>query len=173
MLHLVTGGMRSGKSAWAEQRVGEHGGTVTYISTARIWDDEFAARVKAHQDRRPATWKHCEAGVGLADVLQACDLPGGIILLDCLGMWLMHFTDGGDSFDHELFQQEKQLLLHALPGLQSDIVMVTNEVGWGVVPAGALSRQYVDLLGRLNQDCAALCQRVTLVASGLPLSLKG
>ncbi|EEG10030.1 bifunctional adenosylcobinamide kinase/adenosylcobinamide-phosphate guanylyltransferase [Pseudogulbenkiania ferrooxidans] len=171
MTHLISGGARSGKSRFAEQLALAHPGPVAYVATAAVADADFAARVALHRERRPAHWALCEAERGLAAVLECAAAADTLLLVDCLGMWLMRFCldDGLDEAD---FAREKAVLLHALATLPGEIVLVSNEIGWGVVPLGRLSRRFVDELGRLNQDIAALCERVTLVACGLPLVLK-
>jgi adenosylcobinamide kinase/adenosylcobinamide-phosphate guanylyltransferase len=99
--------------------------------------------------------------------------PGSLQLVDCLGMWLMRFFDADGRFDADAWQQQRSALLALLAAPAASIVLVSNEVGWGVVPLGAETRHFVDELGRLNQDVAAVCQRVSLVACGQPLLLKG
>ena len=104
---------------------------------------------------------------------QVWDERDGLLLVDCLGMWLMRFFGPDDSFDEVEFARQRQWLLEAIDAVQGRLLLVTNEIGWGVMPMSRMARLYGDLLGRLNQDVAARCQHVTLVACGLPLSLKG
>ena len=99
MLHLITGGARSGKSALAETLAGRHGGPVSCLVTADVRDTEFAARVAAHRARRPAGWQVVETGQGLAEALSQHARPDGVLLVDCLGMWLMRFLDDVSGFD--------------------------------------------------------------------------
>ncbi|WP_028535807.1 bifunctional adenosylcobinamide kinase/adenosylcobinamide-phosphate guanylyltransferase [Paludibacterium yongneupense] len=172
MIHLVTGGARSGKSRWAEQQLLAHRGPVCYVATAEVFDAEFAARVDHHRARRPAQWQQVDAGRDLAGALQEHARADGLMLVDCLGMWLMRFFDRADVFDAEAFAAACTELTTTLPLLAGGIVLVTNEVGWGVVPAQQVTRRFVDELGRLNQTLAAVSDEVTLVACGLPLALK-
>jgi len=173
MIELISGGARSGKSCHAETRALAHAGPVGYVATAERRDDaEFSARIEHHRARRPATWGLCEAGQSLAETLQEAARSDGLLLVDCLGMWLMRFF-GPDGFDTAAFGRERAALLAALPSLPGTVLLVSNEVGWGVVAMDAETRRFVDELGRLNQDVAALADRVTLVACGLPLVLKG
>ncbi|MBI3144086.1 MAG: bifunctional adenosylcobinamide kinase/adenosylcobinamide-phosphate guanylyltransferase [Pseudogulbenkiania sp.] len=172
MTHLISGGARSGKSRFAEQLALAHPGPVVYIATAAVADAEFAERVALHRARRPAHWTLCEADRHLAATLSRVAAADTLLLVDCLGMWLMRFCGDDDGFDGAAFAQEKHALLNALAALPGEIVLVSNEIGWGVVPLGKLSRRFVDELGRLNQDIAACCERATLVACGLPLVLK-
>ncbi|RQO72777.1 bifunctional adenosylcobinamide kinase/adenosylcobinamide-phosphate guanylyltransferase [Aquitalea sp. FJL05] len=173
MTHLISGGSRSGKSRYAEQLAVQHGGPVTYIATAEVRDDEFAERVRQHRLQRPQHWHVLEAERGLAELLLGHDQEDGLLLVDCLGMWLMRFFRSDDQFDEMDFVQERQWLLEAIAAVQGQLLLVSNEIGWGVMPMSSVARRYGDLLGRLNQDIAARCQRVTLVACGLPLALKG
>ncbi|WP_047250320.1 bifunctional adenosylcobinamide kinase/adenosylcobinamide-phosphate guanylyltransferase [Chromobacterium subtsugae] len=172
MPHLISGGARSGKSAHAEDLARRHPGPVCYLATAEVRDAEFARRVERHRAQRPAHWRVAEAGRGLAAAIAAADCPGGLVLVDCLGMWLMRFF-GEPGFDEAGYAVERDALLAALDGARGEILLVSNEVGWGVVAGDAETRRFVDELGRLNQLAAARCQRVTLVACGLPLVLKG
>ncbi|WP_374422501.1 bifunctional adenosylcobinamide kinase/adenosylcobinamide-phosphate guanylyltransferase [Chromobacterium sp.] len=174
MPHLISGGARSGKSRYAETLALAHPGPVCYLATAELRGDvEFAARVEHHRQRRPAEWSQAEAGRGLGAELLRHDVAGGLLLIDCLGMWLMRFFDEDGGFDAAGFEQERAALLAALTCVQGEVLLVSNEIGWGVVSANAQTRCFVDELGRLNQAVAAVCQRVTLVACGLPLILKG
>jgi adenosylcobinamide kinase / adenosylcobinamide-phosphate guanylyltransferase len=173
MTHLISGGSRSGKSRYAEQLAVQHGGPVTYIATAEVRDEEFAERVRQHRLQRPEHWHVLEAERGLAELVLGHDQEDGLLLVDCLGMWLMRFFRSDDQFDEMDFVQERQWLLEAISAVQGQLLLVSNEIGWGVMPMSSVARRYGDLLGRLNQDIAARCQRVTLVACGLPLALKG
>lgn len=175
MPHLITGGARSGKSRYAESLALAHPGPVCYLATAELrgCDAEFAARVEHHRRRRPAQWSQAEAGRGLAAELLRHDIVSGLLLIDCLGMWLMRFFDEDGDFDAAGFEQERAELLAALEQARGEVLLVSNEIGWGVVSVNAQTRCFVDELGRLNQAVAVACRRVTLVACGLPLVLKG
>jgi len=171
--HLISGGARSGKSRYAESLALQHPASVRYVATAeRSPDQAFAERIAHHRARRPAHWGLAEADRNLAALLQQAEV-GSLQLVDCLGMWLMRFFDADGCFDADAWQQQRSELLALLAAPPAAIVLVSNEVGWGVVPLGAETRYFVDELGRLNQDVAAVCQRVSLVACGQPLLLKG
>ena len=171
MLQLFTGGARSGKSRLAEATALAWPGPVSYLATARIGDAEFARRVAIHRERRPAHWALIEQPPSLAAALQAHACAGRLILLDCLTLWLAGFlTEAGA--DEAQWRRERDALLAVLRDLPGELLLVSNEIGWGVVPMGAVTRWFVDELGWLNQAVAARCQRVTLVAAGLPLVLK-
>jgi len=167
MKHLILGGARSGKSRHAEQLAQESGHAVVYIATAQALDAEMAARIAYHQAQRPGHWHLVEEPLALAAVLRAAAAPGRCLLVDCLTLWL-----GNLLADEVRLQQEVDALYAVLPELPGDILLVSNEVGWGIVPDNALARRFRDEAGRLHQRLAALCDRVTLVAAGLPLALK-
>lgn len=163
---LILGGVRSGKSRLAEQRAGS--GEVTYLATARPGDAGMAARIAAHRARRPAHWRTVECGTGLAATLRAEAAPGRCLLVDCLTLWLTGLIETPDTLT-----AEADRLLAALPQLPGHVILVGNEVGLGIVPPGEVSRRFLDAAGSLHQRLAAVCDRVTLVAAGLPLTLKG
>ncbi|HSC79321.1 MAG TPA: bifunctional adenosylcobinamide kinase/adenosylcobinamide-phosphate guanylyltransferase [Chitinolyticbacter sp.] len=174
MLHLITGGARSGKSRYAETLALAHAGPVVYIATAAAdaGDAEFAARIAHHRAQRPAHWQLVEADAGLASALKEHAHADTLLLIDCLTLWLARFCHE-DAVQRAAFFRERAALLQALPLLPGPALFVTNEIGCGVVPMGSATRWFVDELGRLNQDLAGACERVTLVACGLPLVLKG
>lgn len=178
---LITGGARSGKSAHAERLAVESGKEVIYLATAQAGDAEMQLRVTQHRQRRPAHWTTIEEPLALGDALRKWDGPDRLILVDCLTIWLSNllfsehraFPDVGLIKPPVLFDAERQDFLQAIEAVKGDLVMVSNEVGMGIVPQGAVSRWFVDEAGRLNQAVAACCERVLLVAAGLPLQLKG
>ncbi len=170
MQTLILGGARSGKSALAEQLARDSALAVTYIATAETRDDEMHERIAHHRARRPADWGLVEEPKALARVLQAEARPDRLLLVDCLTLWLSNLL--GDA-DGETFAREREALLACLGDLPGEQVFVSNEVGQGIVPLGALSRRFVDESGRLHQALAAQCGRVVLVTAGLPLALKG
>lgn len=178
---LILGGARSGKSAYAEQTAIASGKPVIYIATAHAGDEEMACRIAHHRARRPAHWLTLEEPVALADTLRAHSRPDTLLLVDCLTLWLCNllFEAGADTPEvGELplpvrFERERTALLDTLPSLPGDVLLVSNEVGLGVVPFGAVSRRFVDEAGRLNQAVAQRAARVVLMAAGLPLPLKG
>ncbi|MHB1619728.1 MAG: bifunctional adenosylcobinamide kinase/adenosylcobinamide-phosphate guanylyltransferase [Sulfuricella sp.] len=168
MKELILGGVRSGKSALAERLAAESGLDVVYIATATVGDSEMAERIAHHRARRPARWELVEEPLRLAAALRGAAASERCLLVDCLTLWLNNVIA-----DEALFQQERSALLEMLPGLPGRVILVSNEVGMGIVPLGELTRRYCDEAGRLHQDLAQLCDRVTLVAAGLPLVLKG
>ncbi len=173
-VHLILGGARSGKSAYAEQLAIASELAVTYVATAQIYDDEFAQRVEHHKNRRPKEWKIIEAPFRLAETLLANDQVGQCIIVDCLTLWLAQcICPDCESPESVAWAQERQALLDAIPTLKSTVLLVSNEVGMGIVPLGEINRQFQDEQGRLNQAVAQLADQVTFVAAGLPLKLKG
>jgi len=182
MKELVIGGARSGKSAWAERLAHESELRVTYVATAHALDAEMQRRVDHHRARRPKEWGCIEAPLELATALQAHAAPDACLLVDCLTLWLTNLFYAGkaarqaeadEAVDCPLLAGQVEALIDILPGLPGRIVLVSNEVGWGIVPMHPVSRLFADEQGRLNQRIAAVCERVTLVAAGLPLKLKG
>lgn len=181
---LVFGGARSGKSACAERRAGqlaEAGREVIYLATATAGDAEMQARIQHHRQRRPAAWRTVEQSLQLGAAIRQHSRPGTVLLIDCLTLWLSNvlfaaqadYPEIGQIAEPEIFTRERQSLLQALQEAQGEVILVSNEVGMGIVPHGAVSRWFVDEAGRLNQAVASLCEQVWWVAAGLPLALKG
>lgn len=178
---LIFGGARSGKSAYAEQLAIASGKAVTYLATAQAGDLEMQARIAHHQQRRPASWRTLECTTGLAQAILDASTPENLILIDCLTLWLSNllfsenidYPEVGRITPPEQFAIERGAFLQALENVTGDLIMVSNEVGMGIIPQGAISRWFVDEAGRLNQEVAARCQQVSWVAAGLPLHLKG
>jgi adenosylcobinamide kinase/adenosylcobinamide-phosphate guanylyltransferase len=179
---LILGGARSGKSGLAERLARASGKEVVYVATSYAGDAEMAARIAHHRARRPAEWKTVEEATALAGMLRALCAPERIVLVDCLTLWLTNlmfakhedYPEVGPIALPPLFASERAALLDWLDAPSTgDVVFVSNEVGMGIVPYGAVSRVFADEAGRLNQDVAARCERVLFVAAGLPLALKG
>ena len=175
--HLfVIGGARSGKSAFAqrhvEARVARDRLAPVFVATAEAYDDEMVARIAAHVAARVAgpgaPWRTIEAPYELAEAVAEQAAPGRIVLVDCLTLWLSNRLLRGDDIE-----AASDALLASLAGASGPVVLVSNEVGFGIVPDNALARRFRDAQGRLNQAVAAVCGSVVLVAAGLPLVLKG
>lgn len=169
MIELILGGARSGKSRLAEQRALASGKQLYYLATAQAGDQEMAARIAHHQQRRDQHWQLIEEPRALADTLAAYCAPERCILVDCLTLWMSNLLH---SQTPQHWDREKQKLLDLVAELPGDIILVSNEVGMGIVPLGELSRRFVDESGWLHQALAERVERVTLVVAGLPLSLK-
>jgi adenosylcobinamide kinase/adenosylcobinamide-phosphate guanylyltransferase len=165
---LITGGARSGKSKYAEQRAAALGPRRLYVATAEAKDDEMAHRIAAHQQRRGSAWKTVEEPVQLAETLLAGDGRTDCALVDCLTLWLSNLIVRGD----ERVQEKVENLVQTLPRLDFSVVFVTNEVGAGIVPDNPLARRFRDLAGWTNQRLAALAQEVVLMVAGIPMVIK-
>jgi len=165
-LTLVLGGARSGKSRHAEALVTAGPAPWTYIATAEAGDDEMAARIAEHRGRRGPGWRTIEAPRDLAGAIEALP-PNGSALVDCLTLWLSNAMLAEADL-----AIESDRLLAALAARRGAIWLVSNEVGFGVVPENALARRFRDAAGLLNQRVAAVADRVDLVAAGLPLRLR-
>jgi adenosylcobinamide kinase / adenosylcobinamide-phosphate guanylyltransferase len=178
---LVLGGARSGKSRHAESQAEESGLEVIYIATAHGGDAEMAERIARHRRSRPAHWQTVEAPLLLAAAIERHAKPGRVILVDCLTLWLSNllfsdardFPETGNITLPPLFHQQRAALLEVLDDSPADVILVSNEVGMGIVPMGAVSRCFADEQGRLNQALATGCDRVVFVTAGLPMMLKG
>jgi adenosylcobinamide kinase/adenosylcobinamide-phosphate guanylyltransferase len=181
MAELIIGGARSGKSALAQVRARQSGLAVVYLATARAEDPEMARRVAHHRQHRPAHWTCIEEPLQLTAALRRHAAAGTCILVDCLTLWLSNLffagcavaqAEGGEAIDCPLLNGQTAALLECLPGLPGRVILVSNEVGSGIVPVNAVARNFADEQGRLNQKVAAACDRVTLTVAGLPLELK-
>lgn len=181
MKELILGGARSGKSLLAEKKAAESGLHVIYLATAEARDGEMSRRIAHHRARRPADWGCSEETLHLAAKLRELAAPDTCILVDCLTLWLSNLlfagqaaaqAEAGETIDCPLFEGQTQALIDTLPQLPGRIILVSNEVGWGIVPMHPVSRLFADEQGRLNQRVAAVCDQVSLVVAGLPLSLK-
>ena len=164
---LVLGGARSGKSAHAEALLDDCAGPRLYIATAEARDAEMEARIAAHRARRGPGWRTVEAPLALAETLEAESRPGAALLVDCLTLWLSNLMEAGRDI-----AAETQRLVACLGQLEGRTVLVSNEVGLGIVPENAAARAFRDHAGQLNQAVAQAAERVVFVAAGLPLTLK-
>jgi adenosylcobinamide kinase/adenosylcobinamide-phosphate guanylyltransferase len=168
---LVLGGARSGKSRHAEALVAAHAGargTMIYLATATAGDAEMAQRIATHRARRGARWTTIEEPLELGAAMLRHSRADQPVLVDCLTLWLSNLMLAGRDLDVAARQ-----LVETLPLLAGPAVLVSNEVGLGIVPDNALARRFRDAAGLLNQQVAAVCPRVVLMAAGLPLILKG
>ena len=166
MKELILGGARSGKSMLAETRAAESGLRVVYVATAQALDGEMRRRIAHHQARRPATWGLVESPLDLAGHLHRNAAPGTCLLVDCLTLWLANLFEAHDP------DAETARLCAALAAQNSPVVLVTNELGLGIVPENSLARRFRDAHGLMNQAVAAASDQVWMSVSGLPLRLK-
>lgn len=165
---LVLGGVRSGKSAFAQRQAETFaaGGRPVMIATGQAFDDEMRDRIVRHQADRGDSWRTIEAPLDLAGALK--DLSGqDVVVVDCLTLWLSNHM----LAEHDLAVQRERLS-EAVRSCSARLWLVSNEVGWGVVPDSSLGRRFRDEAGRLHQDLAAIADEVFLIVAGLPLSLK-
>jgi adenosylcobinamide kinase/adenosylcobinamide-phosphate guanylyltransferase len=172
--HLILGGARSGKSRYAEDQAIQvalaSDQSLLYVATAAVRDGgkidtEMKSRIELHQQRRDSNWRLIEEPLHLARVIDNATSEQ-CILIDCLTLWLTNGLIDG------CWVEIKLALLKSLKNTSANVLLVSNEVGSGIVPMGELSRQFVDEAGNLHQELAELCEQVTLVVAGLPLSLK-
>jgi adenosylcobinamide kinase / adenosylcobinamide-phosphate guanylyltransferase len=166
---LILGGVRSGKSRYAEELARSQPRAVTLIATAEARDEEMKARIDAHRRHRDARWRVIEEPLALAAALQAADSPATLVIVDCLTVWLSNLLCGKDA---DASRRETQALLDALASLAGDCILISNEVGFGIIPANALARRFGDEAGVLHQRLAVDCNRVVLMVAGLPLAVK-
>jgi adenosylcobinamide kinase/adenosylcobinamide-phosphate guanylyltransferase len=166
-LTLVLGGARSGKSRHAERLVLASGLTPVYVATAQALDAEMAARIAAHRARRGAAWRTIEEPLELARALERECAEPRAVLVDCLTLWLTNLMVAGRPVRAEMAR-----LVELLPSLPGTLVLVSNEVGLGVVPTDAMARAFIDHAGCLHQRIAEQADGVVFMAAGLPLDLK-
>lgn len=167
-LSLILGGAASGKSAFAERLVLQGGNAhPVYIATAQVFDDEMAEKVKKHRDMRGTGWHTIEEPLNLSQALAQVK-PGQPALVDCATLWLTNVILG----EHDVAAQS-DVLFAALGHCQGPVVIVSNEVGQGIVPDNALSRRFRNAQGQLNQKLASKADLVVAVMAGLPMTLKG
>lgn len=164
---LVLGGARSGKSRTAQNMAEAASVERIYIATAQALDNEMHERIAHHQAARSGAWQTREAPLALADAIHAETAPSRVVLVDCLTLWLSNILLAGHDVDQEI-----DALITAIREAAGPLVLVSNEVGQGIVPATPLGRSFRDEQGRLNQRVAEACEAVIFVAAGCPLLLK-
>jgi len=178
--HLVLGGARSGKTAFALQAAAalaqQAAAPICYLATAEALDEEMTERIARHRQERPAAWRTIEAPVHLAARIGEVAIET-VIIVDCLTVWLSNvmlkdFDAANPRAPLRTWARERERLLECLAACPQPIVLVSNEVGNGIVPLSALARRFQDEQGWLNQAVARVCDAVTFVAAGLPLTLK-
>ena len=163
---LITGGARSGKSSFAEKRTLSYGAPVIYIATAIPFDDEMEKRIQIHKERRGDEWRTISEPLAIADILTSSDGQGAC-LVDCLTLWLSNLM-----FAEKDISEATSSLMEAIGTRRDPLILVTNEVGGGIVPENKLARQFRDEAGHLNQIVAEAVDEVYTCISGIPLKLK-
>ena len=165
---LVLGGARSGKSAFAERLVAETGLSHHYVATGRAWDDEMRDRIARHRADRGNGWRTHEEPLDLVARLEMLDDAANVILVDCLTLWVTNLM----MEERDMANEFARLAAH-VPRARAKLVLVSNEVGLGIVPENRMAREFRDHAGRLHQSIAACAAEVYFVAAGLPLQMKG
>jgi adenosylcobinamide kinase/adenosylcobinamide-phosphate guanylyltransferase len=185
---LLIGGQKSGKSAQAERLAqrwlaASEVHSVVLIVTARGLDDEMRFRIERHQADREVRFGKSnkrfitvEEPLNLASSVIKYSSPSVLLIVDCLTLWLTNWIMPDDLIDSDealsRYQAQEKAFLNALKNCNHSVVLVSNEIGWGVIPMGTQARRFVDVLGVLNQQVASVCDTVTLMAAGLPLTMK-
>ena len=165
---LVLGGARSGKSRYAQTLAEASGLSRVFIATAEAYDDEMRERIARHRADRTGEWTTIDAPLNLAEAIATHSAPARILLIDCLTLWVSNLLLG----EHDVTAAADGLI-EAIRTAKGPLVLVSNEVGWGIVPDNALARRFRDEAGIINQRIAATVDSVSLIVAGLPLSLKG
>jgi adenosylcobinamide kinase/adenosylcobinamide-phosphate guanylyltransferase len=168
---LVLGGVRSGKSRFALE-LASKAPSVTFVATARACDDEMRVKIERHRAERPAHWKTREEPLKLADLIAEIDACDDLVLVDCLTLFAANLIEVHGE-DRPALLAATEDLISALRNAKCRVVLVSNEVGSGIVPAYATGRQFRDVLGELNQQVAVIADEVILMIAGLPLPIKG
>jgi adenosylcobinamide kinase/adenosylcobinamide-phosphate guanylyltransferase len=166
--YLITGGCRSGKSSYAEN-LSEQFENPFYIATAAAYDNEMVERITKHKNRRGGKWQTIEEQLDIVSAIsQAQDAGADFILLDCITLWLTNLMLNPEIDEEVIIKR----FLDYLPNVNVPIALVTNEVGWGIVPDNKLARQFRDLAGITNQQIAEIVDEVLLLVSGIPVKVK-
>ena len=181
-LTLLLGGARSGKSSYAEKRAREIGGdAVLYLATAEIHDEEMRERIERHRAARPDAWVTVDASRNVAQAIGQARNGEKVVLVDCITLLVSNILlaasggEEGNPFDakvEEAVDAEVANLLEIIPQIDADFLIVSNEVGMGLVPPYVLGRAYRDLLGRANQALAAAANEVFFLVAGIPMRVK-
>lgn len=169
-LYFITGGARSGKSAFAEKLANTLTGKRAYIATAQAFDAEMAAKIEHHRNKRGTAWDTYEEPLAVAELLAKLKSEYDIVLLDCLTLWLSNSMAHSDRDESVTARSDE--LVGAIRDFGGDCVVVSNEVGLGIVPDNPLARKFRDFAGMLNQKVARTADEVYLTVSGIPMKIK-
>lgn len=172
---FITGGARSGKSAFAEKLALASGGPLGYLATAQMLDGEMDERVRLHRERRGEEWQTIEEPLHLSQGLARCDGLYRMILVDCITLWLSNLMFKYEEAEEDIetrIAEDIQRLKTTLHGMVTPVIIVSNEVGMGIVPENDLARLFRDIAGKANQALASVSDEVHVVISGIPLKLK-
>ncbi len=172
---FVTGGARSGKSFFAEKLAREFASPLCYVATAQSLDSEMDERIRRHRERRGGEWSTIEEPIHLSQALARCDGQYQVVLVDCVTLWLSNllfkYEDIGERCEERILE-DLQRLKSTLQGMITPVILVSNEVGMGIVPDNSLARMFRDIAGTANQALAGTADEVHVVISGIPLRLK-
>ena len=164
---LVLGGARSGKSAYAEELALQHSLQPTYLATGRAWDDEMRQRIDKHKSRRENNWQSIEEPLAVSNLLDEKLASKEVVLLDCLTLWVTNLM-----LENKDIEAEFEVFQAAVQRFQGTLIMVSNEVGMGIVPENKMAREFRDYVGDLHKRIADIAQEVYLVVAGVPLTVK-
>lgn len=165
MIHFILGGVKSGKSLYAEQQAMQYPAPWIYLATAQACDEEMQDKIAVHQQRRGKGWQTIEEPLELAVQLKA--LHGHVVLIDCLTLWLTNLM-----MNERAIEKETENLILSLKNFQGNIILVSNEVGQGIVPVDPVARKFRDAAGLLHQAIAAISHRLTMMIAGYPWVIK-
>lgn len=171
-LILILGGVRSGKSRFAQQLAGNSKGRVLFLATAQATDDEMAERIAKHKSSRPAEWLTIEEPLQIASALKSHAASSDIVILDCLTVWLGNMMSRDASASEEEALEEVERLLEVYKTGSASLILVSGEVGMGLVPPYPLGRAFRDIQGRINQRLAQEADRVVLMVAGIAVDVK-
>ena len=171
-LTLITGPARSGKTRLAVQWALTFPSPRTYIATAQGLDAEMADRIRRHQEERGAAFQTVEEPLFLSTRLEEVRHPCSVVVVDCLTLWVSNLLGAVEKGGREI-QNQMDEFLNVLKNNQTPVILIGNEVGWGIVPENALARNFRDLSGRLQQEIAQIADQVILMVAGIPLVVKG
>ena len=171
-LIFITGGARSGKSQFAQKLADSIEGRKVFLATAGALDEEMKYRIAVHKKERPSGWDTMEETKHLSKALMTCKGKFDVILIDCLTLWVSNLL-ANDTVDEAQILEDVKHFISSCRAIQGTVIVVTNEVGLGIVPANKLARMFRDVSGKVNQEIAAVSDDVYLVIAGVPLRLKG
>ena len=171
-LILILGGVRSGKSSYAQQLASDDGGRVLFLATSEAGDDEMKRRIAKHKSSRPASWATIEESLDIALALKSKAATADVIIIDCITVWLSNLLlrESGVTEDEALAEIDK--LLNTYKRGRASYIIVSGEVGMGIVPEYPLGRIFRDYLGLANQRLAAKADRVVLMVAGIPVDVR-
>lgn len=168
---FVTGGCRSGKSRFASAYANEHFQDRVFVATATALDDEMAERIKAHQANRGADWTTIEEPIEIGNALGSIRSECDVVLIDCMTLWISNLLAVGE--DEQKILGKAETLVKQIQRISPTVIVVSNEVGYGIVPENKLARQFRDITGSVNQKLAACADVVVWTVAGLPQVIKG